>query len=154
MRLEIDVARRRFTRARVLRLATTDEGGQPHIVPATFALDGERVVTAVDDKPKRHQDLRRLHNIRAHPGVSLLVDHYEEDWRRLWWVRADGRARVLPDESAADRERAVERLVEKYPQYTERPPRGPVIAIDVVRWTGWAFTDGPDDRPAHGPTEG
>ncbi|WP_055547874.1 TIGR03668 family PPOX class F420-dependent oxidoreductase [Streptomyces sp. NBRC 110028] len=152
MRLETSEARRRFARARVLRLATTDESGRPHLVPATFALtapdgadapdgpDGPAtVVTAVDHKPKRHQDLKRLRNIHTNPAVSLLVDHYDEDWRQLWWVRADGRARIVPAEAAAERADPVRRLVEKYPQYADQPPRGPVIAVEVTRWSGWAF---------------
>ncbi|MFF7650010.1 TIGR03668 family PPOX class F420-dependent oxidoreductase [Streptomyces sp. NPDC007983] len=156
MRLETPEARRRFARARVLRLATTDEGGRPHLVPATFALtapdgtdDADRldtVVTAVDHKPKRHQDLKRLRNIQTNPAVSLLVDHYDEDWRQLWWVRADGRARIVPAEAAAERADPVRRLVEKYPQYAGRPPRGPVIAIEVTRWSGWAFAEEPAAR--------
>ncbi|RNG20393.1 TIGR03668 family PPOX class F420-dependent oxidoreductase [Streptomyces botrytidirepellens] len=153
MRLETLEARRRFARARVLRLATTDEGGRPHLVPATFALtapdgaDGvDTVVTAVDHKPKRHQDLKRLRNIHTNPAVSLLVDHYDEDWRQLWWVRADGRARIVPADAAAERADPVRRLVDKYPQYADRPPRGPVIAIEVTRWSGWAFTEEQPDR--------
>ncbi|MFI0775087.1 TIGR03668 family PPOX class F420-dependent oxidoreductase [Streptomyces sp. NPDC021212] len=159
MRLETPEARRRFARARVLRLATTDEAGRPHLVPATFALttpdgadgadgaDGmDTVVTAVDHKPKRHQDLKRLRNIHTNPAVSLLVDHYDEDWRQLWWVRADGRARIVPAEAAAERADPVRRLVDKYPQYADRPPRGPVIAIEVTRWSGWAFAEEQADR--------
>ncbi|MEU1801319.1 TIGR03668 family PPOX class F420-dependent oxidoreductase [Streptomyces sp. NPDC019937] len=160
MRLETPEARRRFARARVLRLATTDEGGRPHLVPATFALttpDGadapdtlsggpDTVVTAVDHKPKRHQDLKRLRNIHTNPAVSLLVDHYDEDWRQLWWVRADGRARIVPAEAAPERADPVRRLVEKYPQYADQPPRGPVIAIEVTRWSGWAYAEEPAAR--------
>jgi len=151
MRLETPEARRRFAAARVLRLATTDEDGLPHLVPATFALTaapengGDTVVTAVDHKPKRHQDLKRLRNIHAHPAVCLLVDHYDEDWRRLWWVRADGRARIVPAEAAAERADPVRRLVAKYPQYADRPPRGPVIAVEVTRWSGWAYAE-PDQN--------
>ncbi|MGW2330118.1 TIGR03668 family PPOX class F420-dependent oxidoreductase [Streptomyces sp. NPDC001700] len=151
MRLETPEARRRFARARVLRLATTDEDGRPHLVPATFALTtpehgGDTVVTAVDHKPKRHQDLKRLRNIHANPAVSLLVDHYDEDWRQLWWVRADGRARIVPAVAAAERADPVRQLVGKYPQYADRPPRGPVIAIEVTRWSGWAYAEAPADR--------
>ncbi|MEU8822741.1 TIGR03668 family PPOX class F420-dependent oxidoreductase [Streptomyces sp. NPDC048636] len=143
MRLEIAEARRRFARARVLRLATADVDGRPHLVPATFALDADTVVMAVDHKPKRHQELRRLRDIRANPAVSLLVDQYDEDWRRLWWVRGDGRARILPDASADGHASAVARLVAKYPQYAGQPPRGPVTEVEVSHWTGWAYTEVP-----------
>ncbi|OUC82524.1 TIGR03668 family PPOX class F420-dependent oxidoreductase [Streptosporangium minutum] len=130
-------ARARFRDARVARLATADAHGRPHLVPVTFDLDGDTVAFAVDHKPKRTTDLRRLRNIAANDRVCLLVDHYDDDWTRLWWVRADGRARVAGD--GADRERALARLAERYPQYRDRPPRGPVVLIAVESWTGWSY---------------
>ncbi len=131
-------ARARFSSARVARLATVDALGTPHLVPVTFEVDGDTIAFAVDDKPKRTTDLRRLRNIAADDRVCLLVDHYEDDWSRLWWARADGRARTV--ESGAARERALARLAERYPQYRDRPPRGPVVLIEVESWTGWAST--------------
>src|SRR5204862_1297005 len=83
--------------ARVARLATTDPDGRPHLVPIVFALDGDTLYTAVDRKPKRSARLRRVENARARPDVTVLVDHYDEDWERLWWIRLRGRARVLDD---------------------------------------------------------
>ncbi|MFD8533948.1 TIGR03668 family PPOX class F420-dependent oxidoreductase [Streptosporangium canum] len=130
-------ARARFRDARVARLATADARGRPHLVPVTFDLDGDTVAFAVDHKPKRTTDLRRLRNIAANDRVCLLVDHYDDDWTRLWWVRADGRARVAGD--GADRERALARLAERYPQYRDRPPRGPVVLIAVESWTSWSY---------------
>ncbi|MFI6795561.1 TIGR03668 family PPOX class F420-dependent oxidoreductase [Streptosporangium canum] len=130
-------ARARFRDARVARLATADARGRPHLVPVTFDLDGDTVAFAVDHKPKRTTDLRRLRDIAANDRVCLLVDHYDDDWTRLWWVRADGRARVAGD--GADRERALARLAERYPQYCDRPPRGPVVLIAVESWTGWSY---------------
>jgi PPOX class probable F420-dependent enzyme len=109
---------------------------QPHLVPITFALDGEVIVTAVDHKPKRTTALRRLANIAANPRVSVLADHYEDDWSKLWWVRADGTARVVEPRAPAYQD-AVARLVERYEEYRERPPEGPAIAITVSRWSGW-----------------
>ena len=76
--------------ARVARLATTDPDGRPHLVPIVFALDGDTLYSAVDRKPKRSQTLRRIENARARPDVTILVDHYEEDWSRLWWIRVRG----------------------------------------------------------------
>lgn len=139
MKLGTDDARRRFAEARVARLATvgeTDRAFWPHLVPVTFAATGDRIVTAVDAKPKTSRDLKRLRNIRAHPEVCFLADHYTEDWNALWWVRADGLAGVLEDE----RERAepVRLLAAKYEQYRRQGPDGPVIAVTVRRWTGWA----------------
>jgi PPOX class probable F420-dependent enzyme len=124
-----------FEAARVARLATVDEQGLPHLVPVVFAMRGDTVVFAVDHKPKRTTNLRRLRNIEATGRASLLVDHYDEDWTQLWWVRADGTARVLHDD---DRAEPVRWLVAKYDQYTDRPPAGPVVRIDVTTWRGWA----------------
>jgi PPOX class probable F420-dependent enzyme len=120
----------------VARLATTDADGRPHLVPIVFALDGDTLYSAVDRKPKRSRTLRRIENARARPDVTVLVDHYEDDWARLWWIRLRGRARVLDD--GAERERALGLLTEKYSQYRDEPPDGPVLAIDVVEIREWA----------------
>ncbi|MEU6641743.1 TIGR03668 family PPOX class F420-dependent oxidoreductase [Saccharomonospora sp. NPDC046836] len=138
MRLTEREARRRFAAAPVARLATVGPANIPHLVPVTFAVDGDLVVFAVDAKPKTTTDLRRLRNIAANPNVSLLVDHYDDDWTRLWWVRADGAAMVLHEE-VATRE-PLRALREKYRQYAERPPDGPVVRTLVTTWRGWAAT--------------
>ncbi|TMR14869.1 TIGR03668 family PPOX class F420-dependent oxidoreductase [Nonomuraea turkmeniaca] len=130
------MARTRFARARVARLGTVGDGGAPHLVPIVFAMVAETVVTAVDHKPKTTANLRRIRNIRGNPQVSLLVDRYEDDWAQLWWVRADGLARVV--EGGMERETALDALVAKYPQYRERRPTGPVIVVGVTRWTAWS----------------
>ncbi|HYY03677.1 MAG TPA: TIGR03668 family PPOX class F420-dependent oxidoreductase [Gaiellaceae bacterium] len=123
------------TAARVARLATTDPDGRPHLVPIVFALDGETLYSAVDRKPKRSRTLRRIENARARPDVTILVDHYEEDWQRLWWVRLRGRARVL--DAGEEREHALALLAEKYEQYRAEPPDGPVLAVDIVEVREW-----------------
>jgi len=117
--------------APVARLATVGREGRPHVVPICFVLDGERLYTAVDEKPKRTRRLKRLENIEANPRVEVLIDHYEDDWSKLWWVRLRGTARIVEDP------RAVDLLVAKYPQYAERRPEGPVIAIDVEERSEW-----------------
>lgn len=142
-----DEARQRFAGSRVAQLATADGDGRPHVVPMTFALASVRdagetdtndtIYSAVDAKPKRSTSLRRLANIAANPRVAVLVDHYEEDWHALWWVRADGTGRVLDADEPEGRD-AIVRLVARYPQYREQPPRGPVVAIDVTRWSSWS----------------
>ena len=133
-------ARERFAAARVAHLTTVAPDGRPHLVPITFALLGDAtLVTAVDHKPKRSTALRRLDNIAANPSVSVLVDHYAEDWSALWWARADGRARVR---EAADAPEALDALVARYGQYAEHRPQGPVIVVDVERWSGWSATAG------------
>jgi PPOX class probable F420-dependent enzyme len=135
-----DTARELLAAARVARLATVSPDGRPHIVPVAFAVEGDRIYSAVDAKPKTTRDLRRLANIRAHPGVAVLADHYAEDWTALWWARADGDASVLDDASAMAR--PVRLLAERYPLYRAAPPAGPVISILVRRWTGWSAATG------------
>ncbi|MEU9851389.1 TIGR03668 family PPOX class F420-dependent oxidoreductase [Streptomyces sp. NPDC047985] len=131
-------ARELFAAARVARLATADTAARPHLVPVVFALDGDAVVLAVDHKPKRTTRLKRLANITANPSVCLLADHYEDDWDRLWWVRGDGEACVLPPpDRSAEAARRVGVLAAKYPQYAARPPEGPVIVVAAMRWSGW-----------------
>lgn len=118
------------------RLATVDAKGRPHVVPFCFVLVDETIYSGVDAKPKSTAELRRLDNIRAHPDVAVLIDHYDEDWERLWWVRLDGIGRVLED--GDERELAIETLCGKYEQYRHSPPTGPVIAIAVRSWRTWA----------------
>ncbi|GAB2693229.1 TIGR03668 family PPOX class F420-dependent oxidoreductase [Thalassiella azotivora] len=135
-------ARRRFGAAPVARLATVRPDGGPHTVPVVVALDVDAegrdvVVSAVDHKPKRATDLQRLRNVAAEPRVSLLVDHWDDDWSRLWWVRADGTGVVLPpdDPTAAA---AVNALVARHAPYRARRPEGPVLVVSVRRWVGWS----------------
>ena len=120
----------------VARFATVDGDGQPHLVPCCFAFDGDVAYSVVDHKPKRSPALRRLDNIRANSAVSLLVDHYEDDWSCLWWVRFDGRARLLTD--GPEHASAIALLCAKYEQYRATPPSGTVIAIDVREVRSWA----------------
>ena len=101
---------------------------------------GERLFNAVDGKPKRSRDLRRLRNLRARPWATVLVYHYEEDWTRLWWARLRGLAEVLEDGDAA--RRALALLIAKYPQYERDPPAGPVVAMRLAEWHGWSAQDG------------
>ncbi|MDQ4030145.1 MAG: TIGR03668 family PPOX class F420-dependent oxidoreductase [Actinomycetota bacterium] len=117
------------------RLATTDPDGRPHLVPIVFAVEADTLYSAVDRKPKRSRTLQRIENARARPDVTVLVDHYEEDWHRLWWIRLRGRARVLDE--GDERQRALALLAVKYPQYRAEPPDGPVIAVDVTEVREW-----------------
>jgi PPOX class probable F420-dependent enzyme len=136
VRLTADQARERFAQARVARLATVGANGRPHLVPVTFAVSGDRIVTAIDAKPKTTRSLRRLANIRAHPLVAVLADHYDEDWSRLWWARADGEAAIIGDQ--AGMAAPLELLAGRYPAYRSTLPSGPVIAIQVTAWSGWS----------------
>jgi PPOX class probable F420-dependent enzyme len=135
--MQPDEARARFATAQVARLATVGPDGRPHLVAICFAVDGDRIVTAIDHKPKTTTSLRRLRNIAANANVSLLVDHYDrDDWDALWWARADGVARVI-DAGAPAGAIAVAALVERYPQYRAQRPDGAVIEVAVTRWSGW-----------------
>jgi PPOX class probable F420-dependent enzyme len=149
-------AREAVANARVARLATVGGDGRPHLVPICFALvdggpvDGTLVdaapvdgglvgavlYSAVDHKPKRSARLRRLANVESTPDVCVLVDAYDEDWSRLWWVRLDGRGRIVRD--ADEAVVALDALRARYEQYAARPPSGPILAVDVGRWTAWS----------------
>lgn len=131
-------ARELFATHPVARLATVRPDGSPHLVPVTFAMDGDVVYTAVDAKPKRTQHLQRIVNLRHDARCTLLVDHYDDDWSQLWWVRVDGHADVRDVRAAADPGLAA--LARKYPQYANAPPRGPMIAIRITGWNVWTAT--------------
>lgn len=124
-----------FSDAPVATLATADDQGVPHLVPVVFAVEGDTVYTAVDAKRKSTQRLRRLANIAVNPRVSLLVDHYDDDWTQLWWVRADGTAEVHHDGEQMAIGYGVLRA--KYTQYERTALDGPVVTIAVHHWAAW-----------------
>ena len=127
-----------LSRARIAHLATVTPDGHPHVVPVTFAFVEDLLVTMVDHKPKTTTRLQRLANVRHDPRVSLLADHYEEDWEDLWWVRVDGRAELHEGDDVWKTSRHA--LAEKYDQYRDRRPEGTAIVMTVDRVTWWAST--------------
>jgi PPOX class probable F420-dependent enzyme len=135
VRLGTEVCRGRLATADRAFLASTGADLRPHLVPVTFALDGDELVIAIDQKPKSTKHLRRLRNIAWNPRVAILCDRYDADWSQLWWVRADGAARIDEQNLAA-----VESLAAKYPPYRLDPPRGPVITVTIDNWAGWSYS--------------
>jgi PPOX class probable F420-dependent enzyme len=133
--MDLLLAKQRVHEARVGRLGTITGDGAPHLVPVCFALLDDVVYTAVDAKAKSTLKLRRLQNIETHPATCMLVDHYDENWTTLWWVRLDGSARVVG--SAPEAERATNALTTKYHQYSTVAITGPVIAFEIATWTAW-----------------
>ena len=119
-------------------MGTVDDRGRPHLVPIVFAYQDRCLYTAVDQKPKSTHRLKRLRNIDANPRVSVLVDHYDDDWTRLWWIRIDGTARVI--ESGRRFEEAITLLTHKYRPYLTQPPPGPVIEVRVETIRAWSAT--------------
>jgi PPOX class probable F420-dependent enzyme len=129
-------ARALLAGSRIVRLATVRPDGAPHLVPICFALDGDTLYTAVDHKPKRSRALQRLANIAAEPRVCVLADRWDEDWRQLWWVRADGRAHLA--EPGSDGHARADRLLrDRYAQYRDAPAFGTAIAVEIEAYTGW-----------------
>ena len=129
--------RRRLAGARVAHLATVTDTDRPHVVPCCFVLRQDTIYSAVDAKPKSTLALRRLDNVRTNPQAALVVDHYDDaDWTRLWWIRVEGPARVLDPEDPEARAAVVD-LQAKYAQYRHHRPPGPVLAVDVERWSAW-----------------
>jgi PPOX class probable F420-dependent enzyme len=117
---------------RVARLATIRPDGSPRVVPICFALDGEMLYSAVDEKPKRTRRLARIADIERDSRVEVFIDHYDDDWTQLWWVRLRGRASIVERD-----ERALELLCAKYPQYREQPPAGPFVVVEIDEQTEW-----------------
>jgi PPOX class probable F420-dependent enzyme len=128
--------RARVAAARVARLATVRADGTPHIVAVTFALEEDTVVSVVDHKPKRTQELQRLRNLEGRPTASLLVDHYEDDWSKLWWVRLDLAVEIVRD--GPRRTDLLEPLIRKYADYRVTAPQGPVLAMRIRSTTSWS----------------
>jgi len=127
--------------ARVAHLATADGAGQPHVIPICFVLDGEEILSPIDEKPKQNppRGLKRLRNIGENPKIALLIDRYEEDWRKLAYVLVIGTAKVLL--RGKRHERAIGLLRRKYPQYRSMAlQKRPIIRISPTRAVSWAFS--------------
>lgn len=124
--------------ARVAHLATADEKGRPHVIPICFVIDGQRLYSPIDEKPKRTSPLRlkRIRNIRANPHVAVVIDRYDEDWKRLAYVLIAGRAKILL--RGARHKKAVRLLRRKYPQYRKmRLEERPMVCVACARWKSW-----------------
>jgi PPOX class probable F420-dependent enzyme len=137
---------------RVGHLATADAAGHPHVIPVCYARYGAWLYVPVDAKPKRGdpRDLKRLRNLRQRAEATLLVDRYDEDWRRLRWLLIYVTARILEGPAGgsvggaagADEERAAALAVleARYPQYAAMGLAAlglPVIRLEpgaVRRW--------------------
>ena len=137
MKLTQEESRKRAIDAPVGHLATVSASGDPHLVPVTFAVVAGNVAIGIDEKPKSTLDLKRLRNIHGNPRVALLCDRYDEDWTQLWWVRGDGIASI--EEAGSRWEESWVALNDKYPQYEGREHVGPVVLIEVNRWSGWVY---------------
>lgn len=124
--------------ARVARFATADSSGAPHLIPICFVYDGTAFYSVLDQKPKRTSvtRLRRVRNILENPQVALVIDSYEEDWSRLWYILVTGAAEIL--EPGLEQSQAVAMLREKYPQYRDMDLEdAPVIKISPDRAVSW-----------------
>jgi PPOX class probable F420-dependent enzyme len=122
--------------SRVGRLGLLDDDGAPRVLPVTYAVNGESLVTAVDQKPKQRtgEALARVRWLRARPAAALTVDHYDDDWSALAWVQALGSVRVLDAASAPE---AMASLAERYESYRTDPPAGPLLVLEPDRLLWW-----------------
>ena len=132
-----DVQRRFLDKGRVGHLATADRGGAPHVIPVCYAVAEDTLYVTIDEKPKRRDvPLKRVRNILENPRAAFVVDHYDEDWRRLGWIMLRGPAEILA--SGPEHDRAQELLRARYPQYRAMNLADlPVIAMRIARVTGW-----------------
>ena len=139
VRMDREKALARAAAVPVARFATVSvRTGAVDLVPVTFVLAHGRFVTVVDHKPKTTRALARLANVRAGAEVTVLIDHWADDWSRLWWVRLRGSAEVVDDMARPDIVTAVGSLVEKYPPYRAHRPAGPVIVLTVGSVRSWS----------------
>ena len=129
-------ARELLEQSRVARLGLLDDDGSPRVLPVTYALAQDALVSAIDDKPTHvaPERLARVRWLRARPRAALTVDHYEDDWSRLAWVQAIGPVKILDAPDAPD---ALAALTRRYAQYRDRPPDGPVLRLEPDRLVWW-----------------
>jgi PPOX class probable F420-dependent enzyme len=130
-------ARELLATERVGRLAFLDDQDRPRVLPVTFAVLGDWVWSAIDEKPKRAAEPARVRYLRRRPEAALCVDRYSDDWSRLGWVQLLGRIDVLP---AAESGAALQALVARYEPYRERTPPGPLLRLSVERSLSWRAT--------------
>jgi PPOX class probable F420-dependent enzyme len=123
-------------RSRVGHLGVVDDAGSPRVLPAAYALCCGRLVSAIDQKPKRvpGERLARVRWLRARPAAAFTIDHYEDEWSRLAWVQLLGRVQLL---DAADASQELSALSGRYRQYRNEPPPGPVIVLEPARILWW-----------------
>jgi PPOX class probable F420-dependent enzyme len=138
-------AQRRFLdSSRVGHLATADHSGAPHVIPVCYAVAESTLYITIDEKPKRRDmPLKRMRNIIENPQAVFVVDHYDEDWRRLGWVMLRGAAEIL--DAGPEHDDAQELLRARYPQYRAMNlAELPVIALRIARATGWGELSVPE----------
>ena len=132
---------KKLKKARVARFATLDDKHRPHIVPICFVYDGKLFYTAVDRKPKRvtPERLARVRNIRAVSRIALLIDEYDDDWTRLWYILIRGKAKLIPKSAHREHASAIRKLRAKYAQYAQGmlADDAPIIRITPERATFW-----------------
>jgi len=129
---------------RVGRLGTADAAGQPLVVPICYAFDGESLFSAIDAKPKTTapRGLKRIRNLQDNPKVSVVIDRYDEDWRKLRYVIIQGRAELLTE--GGDFSRGIDLLLAKYPQYRDmglNRGSGLMIKVKPDRVTQWQYSN-------------
>jgi PPOX class probable F420-dependent enzyme len=123
---------------RVGRLGLVDGEGAPRVLPVTFAVAEGRIWSAIDQKPKRTDEPARLRFLRRDPRAALTVDRYSDDWEELAWVQVLGSVRIL---DASEGAAGLAALREKYEQYREKTPPGPVLALEPERYLWWRAAD-------------
>ncbi len=136
--MDESVIRRKVAQARVARVGTLNQDGSVHLVPVVYVVDGDTWYSPSDPGPR---PVKRLRNVIADSRATILIDDYDEVWSRVWWVRLRGLGRMV--ESAAESNRARRLMGEKYPQFaggSESGTAGPVMAIDIREWSGWAYS--------------
>ncbi len=132
-------------KARVARLATVDTECKPHVIPVVFVFDNDCYFIPIDAKTKRSrpEKLKRAKNIQQNPNVALLIDEYNENWRKLYFIMIQGKASIIGGKKLEQQselfllEKAHKLLSDKYLQYQEIGIGEYVIMIipqKVITW--------------------
>jgi hypothetical protein len=121
-------------------LATLHQSRGADLVPACFAIEGDRVAIPVDSvKPKGSTALGRIRNLERDPRATLLVEHWDAaDWSRLWWVRLLLVRTTEPPDVVASLEDALRR---RYPQYATAPFIE-ILTFRIDHIGGWSASSG------------
>ncbi|HZA19887.1 MAG TPA: pyridoxamine 5'-phosphate oxidase family protein [Actinomycetota bacterium] len=116
-------------------LTTLDPDGSGHSVPVVFVVIGDEIVSPIDHKPKSGRKLQRLSNIERDDRVTLLVDHWDEDWTRLAWVMVRAHAAV----DAGAPHDLTTALHARYPQYAPDEQPDTWIRMRPAKLTWWTW---------------
>jgi len=129
-----------ISRAKVARLATVDQKLYPYVVPVVFVFHGNSFFIPLDEKTKtvNPKNLKRVKNIEKNPNVTLLIDKYQNDWKKLFFLMIHGKAKVIDEKNGKIMDKIHKLLVSKYPQYKKIGIGNSCIKIEPTKVRFWS----------------